>query len=465
MKKLATSLRVIGIKIRKLAAKFHFMVQHSDEGERTFRTLSSLIKNNDGIFKNPNIVYYLKEREYTPDELELIKDQWNGPTVQQIDKFEGDLEKEIQKNSKPSDIGCVVTSIRLNAEKFRGKFRSKEDAFIYDAEGIRIHFKVKNKYPEQKYEEEYEDRYTGEKTKRIKTRVTQVFSSLEMMWERTPATQEKIEASKATHADWFEQNKDKIEVILKDLPENTFNRRYLSDLRENKKIEDSKLEKLYDEAIAQSRPSFNGSGKNKTVIKIVHVGMKDSPSFRPGGGTDTKSQVIGISQDFKQKVVVKFGLRTRASDQLAQAADLPRVSAGSPYFVSIQTPTCIRAHLGSFTTELLSVTSTEIKVKLKPDQNKWDEASKELDDLKKGDSVRISIGFYYPALSYEGDAKILERSGDLFTFKNPMIESDQPYEDIHENADKLIGKKVTVEGEFKSWNDVIFVTRPKFTKA
>ena len=50
-------------------------------------------------------------------------------------------------------------------------------------------------------------------------------------------------------------------------------------------------------------------------------------------------------------------------------------------------------------------------------------------------------------------------------FDNFIDDVKIPYEDIHDNTDKLIGKKVTVEGEFKLYNGAVFISRPKFTKA
>lgn len=466
MIKVSLSLRSVSSKIRKIADKFNFNQQYANDAERTFRTLASFIKSNDGLFKNPNIAFYLKHKEYTPEQIARFKeeDPDGSRTGWNYERTETDLERAVKRHSQPTDIGCVVTQIPINAGAFKSRWRVKEDAFIYDEAGVRIHFKVKNRYPEEKYQIDWEDWETGEKTKKDKVRVTKEFSALELVWERSKEIQEKIESSKENHSGWFNEHREKIDLILKNLPENSFNRRYIQDLKNNKKIDEKKLENLYDDAVAQTRPSIGGSGKNKTTIKITHVGTKEVESYRPYGGTDTKSQIIGISDDFKQKVIIKFGIGTRAGSQLAEAVGLPRVSVPSN-FLSIQTPTCINAQLGAFTTEILSEDLEEIKVKIKPDQKKWEDAHKELDALKKGDSVLIHIGKHHPGVDYRGDAKILERNGDLITFKNPMKVKDQPYEDIHDHQDELIGKKVKVEGEFKLWNDAIFVSRPKFTKA
>jgi hypothetical protein len=444
----------------KTSKKFNF--NYSVESEQKFATLRSAIMKNEGLWKNPNIIHYLK----SPYERE--------------DGNESQLEQAIKRHVKPTDLGCVVTSINLNPETFRGKYRIKEDAFIYDEHGVRLHFKVKNNYPEKPYTVTNRD---GEKYQKVE--VTKKFNSLELVWERSPETQRKIDETPNKDADWFEENKDKVELILSRVPENRFNEKQLSDLKKNKKIDDKQLDRLYDEAVAQGRGSFNDTSearkqlglnpqnvkeKSKTTLKIVHVGVKEAPSFRPGGGIDMKSQIIGISDDFKEKVIVKFGLGTRAGEQLAAAIGLPAQKLEINH-VGIKTPTAITAHLGSVPCEVIFQDEKQTVLKAEPKSDhspKWEDAVKEYDALKTGDKVTVSVRALIGKSGssfYEKEMVILKRNGDEFTFKNIIDDKKLPLEDIHDNEEKMIGKKVTVEGEFKLYNGLVFVTRPKFTKA
>lgn len=463
-RRLARKIQDLEHKLYKVSSKFHYRQEFAKEAERTLRTLLSLIKSNDGIYKNPNILYYLKEQEYTPEQIAEFKEydpdghitRWN------YERKETELERALKAHAKPSDIGCIVTEIPLNAAQFRSKWRVQEDAFIYDEDGVRIHFKVKNRYPEKKHTVDVKDYESGEIVSKPKVEVTKEFSALEIAWQRTPEIQQNIEKSRVNHDDWFQTHKDKVELILKQLPENEYNRRNLEDLRKKKKIDETKLEKMYDEAVAQSRPSFSGEGKNKTTIKITHVGQKESQGFR---GMDLKSQIIGISDDFKQKIIVKFGIGTRAGQQLAAALNLPKESK-QVNWVRIKTPTSISAHLPGFVGTVESYDESKIKITVREDFLKtWEDSLKEFNELKKGDIPLVDINFNTGDGMYDLKAKILERHGLTFVIENPIKESKIPYEDIHNHEDKMIGKKVTVEGEFRLWNDVIFVSKPKFTKA
>ena len=440
----------------KEANSFTFLYSYGD-AEQKFMTMRSAINNNEGLWKNPNILHYLKGESSEGDE----------------------LSQAVKKHAKSTDVGCVITSIRLNNERFKSKWRVKEDVFIFDEHGVRMQFKVKNKYPETPYAvtNQYGETYG-------KTQVTKVFNGLELVWERSPETQKKIDTTPNQDLDWFEENKEKVQLILEKLPENQFNQKLLSDLKKKKKIDDTKLDRLYDEAVAQGRSSFSPESqarrqlgiespvdlksKSKTTIKITHIGLKEVPSFR-GRGTDTKSQIIGISDNFKEKVIVKFGLGTKAGEQLAEALGLPKQTVKIDY-VGISTPKAVSAHLGSVPCKVVSRNEKQITIKADPESKhspQWEEAVKEYESLKNGDKVTVRYDLRY-GKNYETIAKelkILKRSGDEFTFDNFIDDVKIPYEDIHDNTDKLIGKKVTVEGEFKLYNGAVFISRPKFTKA
>lgn len=449
----STRLRKISRLLLK-ANSFSFLYSFED-AELKYKTFRSAINSNDGLWKNPNIIHYLKGHDTGHDE----------------------LSKAVKKHAKSNDIGCVVTSIPLSTEKFKSKWRAKEDVFIFDEHGVRMHFKVKNKYPENPYSvrNQYGEIYQ-------KVQVTKVFDKLELIWERSPETQMKIDSAPNLDLGWFEENEEKIKLILEKLPENQFNQKLLADLKKKKKIDNAKLEKLYDEAIAQTRSSFNDvnevrsqlglntintKSKSKTTIKITHVGQKEVPSFR-GVGTDVKSQIIGISDDFKEKVVVKFGLGTRASEQLAKALDLPKQGMEIKYIgFLIQNESSENKYVPC---EIDSVGS-QIKVKVNDHDLSSDAVKKQVESLSSGDTVTVMIKGSLGHFDFheKHEPKIIKRVGNEFTFDNFIdvkVPSGYPqFEDIHKHTDKLIGKKVTVEGDFKLYNGVVFVSRPKFTKS
>jgi len=422
--------KIILAKIEELTnkiSKFNFYSPW--QAQEKYKTLKSIIDKNEGVWKNKNIIKFLT----------------SGDDSDIDESSSADIHKAVLRYKTPSDLGAVFTSITINPDKFKGKYRTKDDIFIYDLEGIRLHFKVKNNYKDEKV-----PAVTRSGETYLKNETTKIFNSLELQWERSQETQEKIDKSKEKDSGWYNKNKDKIDLILEKVKENKYNENTLNDLKLKIKVDDKKLESLYDEAVAQSGQDFVGEKKHKTEVKIQSISVKESVGFR--GRTEYKTQIIGISPDFKQKILIKFGRGTRAGEQLAKIFNLPKKVEDIEWV-------WIGGHDVHFTRDILEVSEKTVKLDLNMREAK-NENLEMLNSIKSGDVIEIAVAHGMSAASpYKVKVK---RNGDILTFDNP-IEHDEG--DLHEYIDDLKGNKVTVEGDFKRWQDLIFVSKPKFTKA
>jgi len=420
-------------KIAELESRIaKFTILHPTNDKEKYNILTSLISKHDGIWKNPRIVNFLKG---------------DNDLDENANEDAPELHKAILRHRIPTDLGAVNTQISINPDSFKSKFRIKQDIFIYDANGIRLHFKVKNNYKDNKVESVDRD---GKPYFRNQTDRT--FNKLELIWERSPEIEDKIKNNQSGDVGWFNSNKEKIQLILDNVKENKYNELQLQDLRGKRKIDDSKLENLYDEAVAQSGQDFTGEKKNKTVVKIQSISVKKVESFGYSKGWDYKSQIIGVSSDFKQKILIKFGQGTRAGQQLAKIFNLPKIVENVEYL-------WIGGYQEHFTNLVLEASESQIKVDMNLKEAKPEHVEM-LKNIKSGDLIDIAIS--HGMSSSDPYTVKVKRSGDILTFDNPIKHSEG---DIHNHVDDLIGKKITVEGDFKRWQDLVFVSKPKFTKA